>query len=173
MRIGLEIDGLHHPTQVYREILTRTIDKRMRHNSRVMEEHVREIASHESFMLQLLDEAVQDRDSFARGVELIKVPPVNTSVLYCGIDLVAEETPEKPPTQALRREDQRMRDLAETFIDKSPAAPVPENLLWPYYQDALLKHTKGPLSLEMKKTAEKIWERDQDKSKRFYTSFFW
>ena len=145
----------------------------MRHNARVMEEHAREIAIDESFMLQLLDEAVQDEDSFVRGVELLKVPPVNTSVLYCGIDLVAEEKPEKPPTQALQREDQRMRNLAISFLYESPSASVPSNLLWPYYQDVLLKKTNGLLTPEMKKTAEEIWERDQDKSKRFYTSFFW
>lgn len=66
-----------------------------------------------------------------------------------------------------------MRALAEKVVDESPTGPIPDDLLWPYYQDALLKKVNGPLTMELKETAEKVWKRDQDRSKKFYTSFFW
>lgn len=163
-----------HPKRIYSSILTRPLSERMKKNADYIENIAREVAQNEDFMLQLLDSAVQDHDSFARGVELLRVPAVNNSVLYCGIDIVGEDKEDTPPPKKMRLEDERMRLEAQIFVNSSESDDeVPKDLLWPYYQDALLEKHDGKLTGNVKVTAEAVMNRDMDASKKYYTSFFW
>ncbi len=163
-----------HPQRVYSSIFTRPLSERMKNNANYIENIAREVAREEDFMLQLLDSAVEDYDSFVRGVELLRVPAVNTSVLYCGVDIVGEDKEDSPPPKKMRLEDERMRIQAHKFVNSSESEEeVPEDLLWPYYQNALLEKHGGRLTGDIKATAEAVMNRDMDASKKYYTSFFW
>ena len=66
-------------------------------------------------------------------------------------------------------------ERATTRIENSSESDdeVPKDLLWPYYQDALLEKHDGKLTGNVKVTAEAVMNRDMDASKKYYTSFFW
>ena len=170
----MDTNRCRHPQKIYKTILTRQITTRMKKNAEHIEARAREAARDEIFMLQLLDEALRDPDSFARGIELLKVPSVTSSVLYCGIDIVGKEKAEAPPPKKLRLEDERMRCLAEDFVHSSESDDeVPDGLLWPYYQDALLQKHGEVLTGSVKVTAEIVMNRDMEAAKKYYNSFFW
>ena len=62
------------PAEVYSTILTRPISERMKRNADTFKRKAMLLTQDEPLMRDMLNEALQNSDSFARGVELLKVP---------------------------------------------------------------------------------------------------
>jgi len=141
-------------------ILTRKLSARMRANA---ENHYKRchkaaMEQDETIMVDELERSYANFDAFARGCELLCIPRVNGSVLYCGVDLTeAEEKPSNPPKK-LKTLDAKLRREAPEAAAREETPPP--DMLWPYYQHELLKLHDEVLTGAAKKRALDVMERD-------------
>ncbi len=152
--------------------MTRPISQRMLKNADKMTNIIKDLIKDESIMTCEFESAMKNRNAFIRSIELLRAPKVSASVLCHGHDLVQpkESSPERP-SKRLKAEDTRMRLLAKEVVSTNKEVPL--DLLWPYYQDALLDKNKGTLDHFQAQQAMKIMERDAGKANKFRKYFYW